>query len=284
MVAKLLTLAGECYLKKTPQSLYIEAPIILCLKKYGVKRIPDVMAFDAQRCCFTLSSCGNMSLHEFLSTKFSFKLLLKSIVTYKSCQISQSAAVTELLSLGVPDWRAIKLLEISAVLLTDSQGLKDLYDLSSDECNQLNALLPKLQRMLSEISQTTRLASLNHCDIHYKNIMIDSQSQELSVIDWGECVITDPYFSLLALSNLIKKRYYIIPNSILAHLLDTACFGLERNSDVTLVQALLPFYLLLADRRLLNATGISDITHTQRISNRIKQHFLVLIQNVESYE
>lgn len=122
-------------------------------------------------------------------------LLGKGISHYVSIQRKLENDTPMLLASGLLDWRLDKfpllyreLIQETDLLIADGLSQKEIdalnqnYDFCEEQCEKLAKY---------KISET-----INHCDFQDNNILLSEETGELSIIDWGEVVISHPFFSL----------------------------------------------------------------------------------------
>lgn len=68
--------------------------------------------------------------------------------------------------------------------------------LTQTEINKLQLLAPTCTEICNELTKYKIPNTINHCDFHENNMLLDKQLNEINIIDWGETVITNPFLSL----------------------------------------------------------------------------------------
>jgi len=101
----------------------------------------------------------------------------------------------DLLSLGVPDWRLDKFATLYYQLIKQEQLLLDV-GLSKNAIEQLHKLYPVCLKLCNELAQYKIPETIWHCDFHENNMLLNQKTSGISIIDWGETVVTHPFFSL----------------------------------------------------------------------------------------
>ncbi len=196
IVNKINTSQGVFYLKQTPPMLFIESDTISLLKAQGCHHIPTVIAKNDQYHCFLTTACGDVTLRALFSkTSIDIDLLGRGIIHYASIQRSLENDIPKLIAFGLSDWRLDKfpllyrkLIQETDLLIADGLSQKEIlqliqaYDFCVEQCERL------AQYKIPE--------TINHCDFQDNNMLISQETGEVSIIDWGETVISHPFFSL----------------------------------------------------------------------------------------
>lgn len=195
IVHRIKTTVSTYYLKQAPEKLFLEAEMLIYLNQQGCKHIPEVIEKNDKLFCFLMGECGHASLRELFSGSINIQQLSQGISNYTTVQRSLETHLPNLLSLGVPDWRLEQFPSLYAQLVEQEELLqKDGLDTKElDNLQQLKAICVDLCSQLAsfEIPET-----LNHCDFHENNMLLDNSTGGINIIDWGETVIAHPFFSL----------------------------------------------------------------------------------------
>ena len=117
-IVRFATSHGYVYLKQTPASLALEAPIIQLLRTYFHASVPIVIAHNPELHCFLMQDAG-CSLREILKQHFDTGLFCKAIDQFTALQLAIADHVDVLLDIGVPDWRLDKLPDLYRALLVE---------------------------------------------------------------------------------------------------------------------------------------------------------------------
>jgi len=231
------------YLKKTPAALFLEPKVLDFLKKQKCKNIPEVLAKNSDLCCFLMTSCGDISLHQLFKEEIYLIKLNQGISNYTAIQRVVENKAQQLLSLGIPDWRLNKFAELYYQLIQQDKLLLE-EGLSRSEIDRLNQLYPRCVELCKDLAKYQIPETIGHCDFHENNILLDNKTGAVNIIDWGEIVITHPFFSLtgclwhVTYFNKLKRT-------------DLAYRKLQS-------QCIAPWLNLCNEENLLNALNISD--------------------------
>lgn len=279
-VIRFETSEGYIYLKHTPELLALEATIIQILHDQFHARVPIIIAHNAELNCFLMKDAGR-SLREILKKKFDEALLCRAIEQFTSLQITVGDRVDVFLDIGVPDWRLSKLPDLYKEAISQ-KGLLIADGLSEMEVNELEALLPKINYLCQKLSCYSIKPTIVQPDFNDNNILIDDTSQDITIIDLGEIVISHPFFSLLNCLHVIKKHHGITEEDDTYLKIKDACFKNHMNffeskehfSDAFATAQILWFvYGILAHDRLMQACGKEKLMSFQhgKLSEMLKE-------------
>ena len=118
------------------------------------------------------------------------------ITRYAELQIELAGRTSEILGLGVPDYRLPALPALYSHLLEDQRSL--LLDqekgLTSAEFQQLLALQPRFKQICADLVAVGLPESLNHGDLTDGNVL--RKDGRITFFDWGDASLTHPFVSL----------------------------------------------------------------------------------------
>ncbi|HAU1304124.1 TPA: aminoglycoside phosphotransferase family protein [Legionella pneumophila] len=226
IVIKINTSRGVFFMKQTPSALFIEPETIALFQAQGCQHIPTVIAQNEQIHCFLTKACGDVTLRTLFSKDkmIQMDLLARGISHYVSIQRRLENNTPMLLAKGLPDWRLDKfsllyrkLIQETDLLIADGLSLKEIdalhqnYDFCVEQCARLADY---------QIPET-----INHCDFHDNNILFSAEKGELTIIDWGEVVISHPFFSLNTCLWNLTYFHNIKPEDIRYQALQQLCFS-----------------------------------------------------------
>jgi hypothetical protein len=204
-IVRFATSEGYIYLKQTPKLLALEAPITRILHDQFHASVPEVIAYHSELNCFLMKDAGK-PLRGILKQQFDAALLCKAIDQFTSLQLAVADHVKLFLDMGVPDWRLDKLPDLFGQLLAQKDIL--IADgLSEIEIDELEKLIPKAANLCKRLSEYSIRQSIVQCDFHDNNMLVDDVSQNVTIIDLGEIVISHPFFSLTGCLRQIKKHH-----------------------------------------------------------------------------
>jgi thiamine kinase-like enzyme len=203
IVTQFSTSKGFVYLKETATLFSLEPSLIRTLSQWDDDSIPKIIAINQDLHCFLMEDAG-IQLSRHLKSEFRMDLLIKALTM---CAHSQRKAITHvdtLLSIGVPDWRLAKLPDLYLHLINQQAILQE-EGLTSAEIKELHTLHPKFSGLCDRLSHYKIPETLEHTDFHDSNILI--KDSHLTIGDWGDAVISHPFFSLASYLNS-ATRYH----------------------------------------------------------------------------
>ncbi len=195
IVHKIETNERPFYLKQVPESLFLEADTLIFLSEHGCTNIPQVIARNDELHCFLMSSVGNNALRHLFKRRVNLSLLSQGILNYTNIQRSVENNIQALLNLGIQDWRLERFPALYLQLIEQEQLLQD-DGLSKQDLDHLQKRYPVCVSLCEALAKYNIPETLNHCDFHENNMLLDSKSASINIIDWGETVISHPFFSL----------------------------------------------------------------------------------------
>ncbi len=211
---------GFIFLKKVPPALSVEAKIIHILRKEFHGNVPHIIAENHELHCFLMHDAG-IRLHDYFQDNFQADILIQVMQDYTTLQIMTMDKVGLFLDLGVPDWRLDKLPTLYQDLIAHDTLLID-DGLSKIELIKLKRLEAKLISICEKLSHYKIKETFGHADFHDKNILIDINTKQTTLIDLGEVVITHPFFSLHNCLHRAKENFSLSNSQY--QQLQLACF------------------------------------------------------------
>lgn len=279
-VGRFETSEGYIYLKHTPPLIALEATIIQILHDRFNAPVPIVIAHNSELNCFLMKDAGQ-SLRGILKQKFDERLLCEAIDHFISLQLSVVDQVNVFLDIGVPDWRLDKLPDLYKNMLAQKYLLVA-DGLSEIEISELNLLLPKIFNLCKKLSTYSIKQTIVQPDFSDNNILIDSISQNITIIDLGEITISHPFFPLFNCFRQIKKHYSLIEEDDSYLRIKQACLKNHMNffqtqqhflDAFTIASILWYVYDMLSQYRLMLACGTKQVMSFQqgKLSNTAKE-------------
>ena len=195
MVHRIVTTMSTVYLKQTPKMLFLEPKTLAFLHQMGCKSIPTLIAENDAFYCFLMTGCGDESLRYLFKSHMDIQSLKQGISNFTKIQRLLENQVTVLQSLKLPDWRLEHFPLLYSRLIEQEQLLmKD--GLTKKEVDHLHQLYPTCITLCENLAAYDIPETLNHCDFYENNMLLDRKTGTINIIDWGETVITHPFFSL----------------------------------------------------------------------------------------
>jgi len=160
---------------------------------YIYKNVPKIMAVNPEGHCFLTRACGDKSLRELFKEHVDFHFLKAGIGIYTTMQRSLENNAQQLLALGIPDWRLEEFLSLYSELISQDKLL--LSDgLTEKEIERLQQLYSTCQHLCVALSKYDIPETISHSDFQENNMLLDEKNDSISIIDWGETVISHPFF------------------------------------------------------------------------------------------
>lgn len=200
------------YLKQTPPDLFIETEVIKTIQKNVPNSItPTILFEDPNLNCFLMNSCGDYSLRTKFNGLVEPELLVKGLNSYIKILRAFEQNLDALQVIGIPDWRFNHLPQLYAKLL-EQETLLIAEGLTHDELDQLLRLIPTIKSLCEFLSEKKVKETLINCDFNENNLIMNEKIQQISIVDWGESVITHPFFSIVSHLHSIARRYKLALN------------------------------------------------------------------------
>lgn len=287
-VVRFETSDGYIYLKHTPEPFALEPIIIKILHDQFNAMVPTVIDRNAELNCFLMKDAGR-PLREILKHKFDEALLCRAIDQFTSLQIAVADHIDVFLEIGIPDYRLDRLPDLYKNLISQ----KDLLiseGISEIESNKLKSLLPKVSSLCKKLSGYPIKQTIVQPDFNDNNTLIDDISQDITIIDLGEIVISHPFFSILNCLQQIKKHHGLTVKDDLYLRIKDACFknyinffeSKEHLSDAfATAQSLCLVYGISYQYRFMIACGKGKLMSFQhwKLGDLLKEFITVFIDN-----
>jgi hypothetical protein len=135
-------------------------------------------------------------------------LLSRCLESYTKIQQSLENNTNDFLKLDVPDWRVNNITDLYIDLLVKKDMLIE-EGFLSDEIDRLITLVPKVKLTCDLLCQSKIKDTLVNCDLNENNMIVDKDTQQISIVDWGESVISHPFFTLASHMKSIARRYQL---------------------------------------------------------------------------
>lgn len=261
IVYKIETAQHVVYLKQVPEAMFLEPATLAFLHHQGCKNIPEILAVNPALHCFLMAACGDFSLRHLFKGEVSFSLMQPGIFTYTTIQRSLENKIEQMLSLGIPDWRLDKFASLYSQLIQQDKLLLD-EGLTEKEIEHLHYLNPTCQYLCEILSKHNIPETISHSDFQENNMLLNEKNGAINIIDWGETVISHPFFSLNGCLWNITYFNEIKQTDLMYHQLQSQCIApwLNLYNQQTLLELLnitnqlLGVYAALGYERLYVAT------------------------------
>lgn len=268
---------GFVFLKDVPQALSLEPKVIDILRKEFNAPVPQLIANNPDEHCFLMQDAG-IKLHEYFKENLQIDLLGDALQDYAELQIKASTRIQLFLDAGVPDWRLDKLPEQYSDLIVQDELLIG-NGLTKEDLVKLKNLEPALLSICEKLSRYKIRDTFGHADFHDKNILIQPDTHQATVIDLGEVVITHPFFSLHNCLYMAKENFSLSDEQYQKLQRDSLkpWLALETQENLmeifTLINQCWSIHAVLGELRLMNSVEKSAFQklHRQgRISKKLR--------------
>jgi hypothetical protein len=210
-VLRIPTNEGMLFFKATaPETIY-ESALTRALARWYPDRMPELVATDTAQGWMLMRDGGEPLRASIRPTK-DIAPWTPVIKLFSEVQIGLIEHVSELLDLGIPDWRLARLPELYTNLLADTDSL--LLDkpngLTSEEFQRVQELAPRFAQICDELAAFGIPETLNQGDFHDGNVLV--KNGRITLFDWGDGCVTHPFVSLrtffVSIENSLKLEDY----------------------------------------------------------------------------
>ncbi|MFC3908730.1 phosphotransferase [Legionella dresdenensis] len=200
------TSQGTIYLKQTTAVFSIEVGLLSYLTISFPQILPKLIGCNNNLHCLLMCD-GGTPLRNFLQTTYQPELANKGLNIYCKLQQETSNKIDTLLALGVPDWRLKLLPSLYLKLLSEGTFLKN-DGLKQIEIDNLKKLYSQVQELCHSLSQYSIPETIEHGDFHDNNMLLNNENT-LIINDWGDTVITHPFFSMTSFLDSLSRNHNI---------------------------------------------------------------------------
>ncbi len=198
-VMRVSTDKGIVYFKAVPGYFAYEPPMTQIIHLYAPTQTPPVLAVDEQRLWMLMRDAGTVMRGERDPKRWEAMLPL-----YAQLQMKLINHVDELLAVGVPDGRLMKLPQVYKRILADKELLLlgQEKGLPMHEYEQLLSMTPQVEEMCAKLASYNIPETLHHDDLHGNNVLWNGETYIF--FDWSDCAITHPFCSLFIVLRVAK--------------------------------------------------------------------------------
>ncbi len=194
-VLRVPTNEGTLFFKATAQETLYEAALTQALAGWYPHCMPEFVAVDASRGWMLMRDGGEPLRASIRPTK-DIAPWTPVISLFSKVQIDSAEHVSELLTLGIPDWRLKNLPNLYSQLLKDTEILRlDQSDgLTSEDFQRVQELAPRFAQICNQLAAFGIPETVNHGDFHDGNILV--KDGRITLFDWGDGCAAHPFISL----------------------------------------------------------------------------------------
>lgn len=205
-VYRVKTPCGFVFLKVVTPPFDVELKLLPYLSGHFAEAVPHVIASSPEHFSLLMQDAGT-PLRPVMQKNYQLDLAILALQIYVHIQQDLSSRVDDLLKLGVPDWR-LNTLPSHYLSLLDKKDFLKHDGLTVNELSKLQSLVEQVQTQCEQLASFPIPETIEHGDIHDNNILISEQKQ-LIIHDWGDTVITHPFFSLCSFIHSAKNQHKI---------------------------------------------------------------------------
>lgn len=276
-VYRFKTNQGFIFLKKVPANLSLEPNVIKLLQTAFHANVPIIIANNPEQHCFLMQDAG-IQMYHYFRQHLNFDIFIQTLQSYAELQIATMKNTQPFFALGVPDWHTEKLPMLYQELISD-EGLLSEDGLSHDEIIRLKYLEPQFKFLCKKLADYKIKDSFCHADFHDKNILINPNTHQSTIIDLGEVAISYPIFSLHNCLHMFRENFALTENQYRQITQQCLAPWLELESEKNLLEILsivkqcwsIP--AALGEYRLINSVGKNDLQKLKgqgRFSNKLR--------------
>jgi hypothetical protein len=182
------------YYFKTCGALFTYEPqLVAALDSWMPGSVPHVLAIDTARRWLLMADAGPM-LRTRIQANGDTTLSDEMLRRFATLQQRMVPYREELLRLGVPDRRLEQLPAMYDDLIADTPALLVGQEegVSVTDLERLHAFAPSLRQLCAQLAEYNLPETIQHDDFHTGNV-----SEHYHFLDWGECYVAHPFYSLL---------------------------------------------------------------------------------------
>lgn len=176
---------ARLYFKASPAYFVNEAVVTALLAAHFPRRVPEVLALDAERGWMLLEDLGNEP-----ADGLPVEDRIGALIAIAELHIASRPHVDALLQGGCLDRRPAVLLDQIAALAADPT-----VPLPTDLSEQFQLAVPRLQELCAELASSPIPATLVHGDLHAGNSM--RTDGRFVTFDWTDACIADPFVDVV---------------------------------------------------------------------------------------
>ena len=187
-----------------------EVPLTAILAAVRPEGLPELISVDVDR-RWMLIRDGGTRLRDLMKTSDDLWRWEAFLPEYAELQIAVTPLVGELLTVGVPGEpvaglpeRVAWLLERPEFLMLDEPG-----GLTADERAGLEALIPEIEALCSELAGYGISETIQHDDLNDGNVFV--RDGRYRAFDWGDACISHPFHTLTVLLRAAAYRLDLEP-------------------------------------------------------------------------
>jgi hypothetical protein len=194
-VMKIPTDQGLLFFKATAEETIYESALTKKLSEWYPNCMPEFVETETSRGWMLMRDGGEQLRASIRPTK-DIQPWNPVIKLFSEVQVGCTERISELLSLGIPDWRLEHLPKLYTQLLADKDIilLDQPKGLTSEEFQRMQELHPRFVQICDLLAGYGIPETINHGDFHDGNVLI--KDNRITLFDWGDGCIAHPFISL----------------------------------------------------------------------------------------
>lgn len=190
------------YFKAVASVLAYEPRLTQMLSQRMPEHVPQVLAIDTSRAWMLTADMGS-TLRIYLKETRDLSPLREALPHFARLQIEMIPHAADLAAMGAPVHTLSRIVQAFGEISQDTNLLSSSeYALSAEQQARLRGMTPRVQALADTVEAAGLPLSLHHDDFHDANIFFKDGRVIFS--DWGDCVVTHPFFSPLILMRSVS--------------------------------------------------------------------------------
>ena len=195
------TTAGNLYFKACFEMPPSEQEVIRALAERWPNNVPSILATELERRWMLMRDFGDKHLDDVTDDHWRAAVRL-----FAEIQMDSVREIDHWIALGCPDRTPSQMIVCMDQLFTDTSALtRGRHRLSQAEIASLHSFLPQLQEMCRELANSAIPQTIHHDDFRSGNTVVFDQTY--LYYDWGETVVSHPFFSINYFLNRIRRPH-----------------------------------------------------------------------------
>lgn len=204
------TTGGDYFVKKVKPPFDIELQLLPTLSSVYRSAIPFVIDINLSEQAIIMADHGT-PLRDHLKLSYDSTLVHKAFDLYTSIQRDFEDKQEVLFEMRLLDWRLNNLPFLFKTFLEEKKVLLIEDGLTGTELTRLKERLTLFEAQCRRAASFKIADTIEHGDFHDNNILI--KQHELCINDWGDAVVTHPFFSLVSFLVSAHRQHQIKNNS-----------------------------------------------------------------------
>lgn len=205
-VYRVKTDQGFFYLKYVQGQGCYEAPLLQLLESRFEGMVPSLLSYNKELSCFILRDAGEMLRICLMRDGYNIDHVKKVFDRYCVIQRTLESDANLLINLNIPDWRLRNFTNRYKNFIEDRCFIADL-GVDEQSYKTLISLTPSVHRLCEDIERVGVPETLEHADFQDNNILV--RDGHFFISDWGDAVISHPFFSLASFIRSAERNHSI---------------------------------------------------------------------------